>query len=332
MDDFLQIINILFCGNAAPVSLAESGTPESLPDAVLMMLFESAGASSVSSVDPDERVQALYPRLVLTGDEGEQEQTGDADASRIRGTVRLEIVTQQSETCPDDLDLLDKLKARVTDLLLGRPDQLLPPMQGRNFTVSGNSYNVSVFCQVRPTGRLPVSDPTMKRWGATYRVQLSRLGWNGAAVTLAGTAFSPVSSAFTLLQQQVAALTTELGAVMTTLNQANRTRILEVNDPAASTSAAPLAVPPAYIDEYTVKRKITTATTDYAYSNNQSGRQIQTAYTNDVNSTAPLTIMTGFTGESFQTNDLGAGLTSFSLAPGETRTFLNISATVSQQV
>jgi len=173
MDDLLIYIIALFCGDGA-------GRP---PDPVLLALFRGAGQVGVSCVDPDERTQAAYPRLVLSGAEGEQNQTGDGQADIFDGDVRLEIVTRQSDAVPDEIDLLALLKARCTDLLLGNPRPglpplpALPPLQGRVVTVGGNSYNVAAFRQVRPTGRLPAEDPTIKRWGGVYRVKLCRLGF-----------------------------------------------------------------------------------------------------------------------------------------------------------
>ena len=169
MDDLLIFIIALFCG---------SGGQSQLSDPVLLALFQGANQAAVTCVDPDERTAAAYPRLLLSGDEGEQAQTGDASAKFFDGTVRLEIVTRSSDAVPDELDLLDSLKARCTALLLGSEKAPLPPMQGRVITAaSGNAYNVSTFSQVRPTGRLPAEDPTIKRWGATYRVKLCRLGY-----------------------------------------------------------------------------------------------------------------------------------------------------------
>ena len=165
MDDLLIFLIALFCGNGAAQP----------PDPVLLKLFQSAGQSAVACVDPDERIRAGYPRLLLSGEEGEQQQTGDGDAKFFEGSVRLEIVTRSSDAVPDELDQLASLKARCTDLLLGNPRLKLPPLQGQVFGISGNAYNIAVFCQRRPTGRLPAEDPTIKRWGATYRVKLCRL-------------------------------------------------------------------------------------------------------------------------------------------------------------
>ena len=168
MDDLLVFIIALFCGDG-------QSQP---PDLVLLTLFQRANQAAVTCVDPEERTAAAYPRLLLSGDEGEQAQTGDGNAKFFDGTVRLEIVTRASDAVPDELDLLDNLKARCTALLLGSEKAALPPMQGRTFTAAGgSSYNVSTFSQVRPTGRLPAEDPTIKRWGATYRVKLCRLGY-----------------------------------------------------------------------------------------------------------------------------------------------------------
>ena len=140
-------------------------------DADLLAAFLAAGGTGVSVVSPDQRVTASYPRIVLSGDEGSQLSYGDGLAKFFNGTVRTEIVTRQSEICPDGLDVLRAIQRRCFQLLLGDPATGLLPMLGR--TVSSD-WNVTVFRQTNPTRMLPVNDPTFSRHLTTYAVQLNR--------------------------------------------------------------------------------------------------------------------------------------------------------------
>ena len=142
-----------------------------IADKLLLSIFQAAGMTVVSVVAPHQRAGATYPKLILEGEEGSQETFGDNLPKLFRGKVRLEIVTRQSDACPDALDTLRQLQDRQRDLLLGNRALKLSGIQGQ--TVSP-SWNVPSFSQCSPTRTLPTSDPTIQRHLTTYDVLLNR--------------------------------------------------------------------------------------------------------------------------------------------------------------
>lgn len=195
MRDLLQFIRFLLVGNPA---LSQ------LPDPVLLGLFIAAGASRVSVVAPHARAGATYPKIVLEGEEGQQEEkTGDGQAKFFRAKVRMEIVTRQSDVCPDALDTLWGLQSRLLDLLLGNAALSLPGVQGQRVSPA---WQVSSFSQCNPTRTMAGSDPTIQRHLATYDVLLNRAIGNEAWASDGTPVPPPPASAFSLLQAQVASL------------------------------------------------------------------------------------------------------------------------------
>ena len=155
MRDLLQFIRALLVG-----------------DTFLLALYQAAGAAKVSVIAPHQRAGATYPKIILEGEEGEQESFGDNLPKFFRGKVRLEIVTRQSDACPDALDTLRQLQDRQRDLLLGNSALDLPGIQGRAVS---SAWNVPRFFQCSPTRTLPTSDPTIQRHLTTYDVLLNRV-------------------------------------------------------------------------------------------------------------------------------------------------------------
>ena len=154
MRDLLQFIRALLIG-----------------DAVLLALYQAAGMTVVSVVAPHQRAGATYPKMILEGEEGTQEGFGDNLPKFFSGKVRLEIVTRQSDACPDALDTLRGLQDRQRDLLLGNSKLTLPGIQGQAVSAV---WNVPRFYQCSPTQTLPGSDPTIQRHLTTYDVLLNR--------------------------------------------------------------------------------------------------------------------------------------------------------------
>ena len=94
---------------------------------------------------------------------------------------------------------------------------------------------------------------------------------------------------------------------------------------AASTIGAPLAVPATTVDQVILNRVITSATSDFLFSANQTGRAILYTFVNDPFSTNVLTIQAA-TGETVSHPVQGTGLT-VTLQPGETLTLENKTTT-----
>jgi hypothetical protein len=154
-------------------------------DPDLMQIFADLGQTDadgngvVQVMDADARLAADYPRILLKVDEGDQHSTGDLSRAKFfDGRLHIEIVTRQTDAVLAPLMLLYAIHNRVTDLLLGIPakgdDPGLPGIKGQ--TLSGK-WKCCCFDQVKPTGRMPVTDPAFKRHQATYSVKINRIGF-----------------------------------------------------------------------------------------------------------------------------------------------------------
>ena len=121
------------------------------------------------------RATAAYPRIVLDGDEGEQESFGDnAPPKFFNGQVRIEIVTRETDGRPDPDAQIANIRTRCVQIALG--SKLTPTLKGVVFTgASGEKWSVTRLTQVRPTGPLPVVDPVFCRHRTTLAVSLNRM-------------------------------------------------------------------------------------------------------------------------------------------------------------
>lgn len=134
-------------------------------------------------------------------------------------------------------------------------------------------------------------------------------------------------------QPQIDAINTQIGTIMTALRNpstVNQTDYQLITG-TATTLGAPLPIPAANKNSETYTRLLTASLTDFSYSANQAGRIIQQAFNSAVGSAAFVYTITAQTGETFETPDLGT-VSTFTLAAGETRTFVNASTTVWREV
>ncbi len=140
---------------------------------------------------------------------------------------------------------------------------------------------------------------------------------------------------FTTLAAQLAAQQDQIGDLMTSL----KNQVVVIPDPVettvitgpATTAGTPLPVPPANKNVETYKRLLTANLTDYAYASAAPGRNVSQAFTNAAGSGAFIWTINAQSGDVFNAPDLVAA-TSFSLANGETRTFVNSAPGVWDQV
>ena len=166
VDDLLVYCRLLLVGDAPLQALFAANLDPAALAATL-----AVGEPAVAVVDPENRALAAYPRIVLSGEEGEQASYGDPMPKFYDGRLRLEVVTRQSDACPSPLSALTAIKGRCQALLGGDPTQGLPGVRGQRVSPV---WQVSAFHQVRPTGRLPVTDPEFKRHLTTYAALLNR--------------------------------------------------------------------------------------------------------------------------------------------------------------
>jgi hypothetical protein len=154
-------------------------------DPALMAVFAAAGKVDregngvVQVLDADARQAADYPRILLKGDLGDQRGYGETARPKFfDGRFHVEIVTRQTDAIKEPLTTLYTILNRVNDLLLGTPaqgdDPGLPGVKGQ---ILSTKWKCTDFRQVKPTGRLPVTDPAYKRHGSTFWVRLNRVGY-----------------------------------------------------------------------------------------------------------------------------------------------------------
>jgi hypothetical protein len=154
-------------------------------DPALMALFAAAGKKDadgngvVQVMDADTRLAADYPRILLKGDEGDQHATADESRPKFfEGRFHIEVVTRQTDATKEPLLQYYALRSRINDLLLGAPatgeSEAIPGIKGQKLS---DKWKCSGFKQVKPSGRLPVTDPAYKRGQLTYWVRLNRIGY-----------------------------------------------------------------------------------------------------------------------------------------------------------
>ena len=135
------------------------------------------------------------------------------------------------------------------------------------------------------------------------------------------------------VQEQLDTINQELETIMTTLKNPVMTDQVDaqVITGSATTSAAPLPVIPANKNVETYRRTLTANIADYAYATTAPGRIITQGFNNSAASAGFIWTINAQSGDVFNAPDLVAA-TSFNLANGETRTFVNTTAGVWDQI
>lgn len=146
-------------------------------DATMQEIFAKAQSTpslAQSVVRKEQREKAGYPRIVIEAHEDSQHTFGEnvGAAKFFDGKLRVTIVTRQDDVDTDAYEILVEIKNRVRDLLLGNKTANLAGIKGQAVSTD---WRVDVFNQIAPTGELPVTEPTMYRHLATYKVLMNRI-------------------------------------------------------------------------------------------------------------------------------------------------------------
>ena len=149
-------------------------------DADMIAICVDAGAVGVSVVSPEQRTKAAYPRIIVYGDTGRQDPTGDVAPVFFASTLWIEAVARASDpTTPpsnanNPLAIVRALEARISELILGNRNLGLQGLQGTQFSDAWRCDS----CFQRSAGLLPKgagNEPTIERWGASYGLKLRNL-------------------------------------------------------------------------------------------------------------------------------------------------------------